>query len=99
MELQDGFEESAEAFLAELERDDRERAGRALADPSEEGARRVVETLAVALQASLLDRHGDPAVAEAFRARGGFGAFGTLPAGLELDRIVERHRPHLEQIA
>jgi putative acyl-CoA dehydrogenase len=91
--------ESAEAFLAELEPQDRTRAERALADGSEEGARRLVETLAVALQATLLDRHGDPAVAEAFRARGGYGAFGTLPGGIDLDRIVDRHRPRLEDAA
>jgi putative acyl-CoA dehydrogenase len=91
--------ESAEACLAELEPQDRTRAERALADGSEEGARRLVETLAVALQATLLDRHGDPAVAEAFRARGGYGAFGTLPGGIDLDRIVDRHRPRLEDAA
>jgi hypothetical protein len=51
--------------------------------------------MAVELQGALLDRDGDPAVAEAFRARGGYGAFGTLPAGLDLERIVERHRPHV----
>ena len=50
-------------------------------------ARRVVERLAVAFQGSLLVRHGDPAVADAFCAsrlapdRG--LAFGTLPAGLD----------------
>lgn len=54
---------------------------------------RLVETMAVALQATLLDRHGDPAVAEAFRAREHFGAFGTLPDRLSLTSIAERHRP------
>jgi putative acyl-CoA dehydrogenase len=53
----------------------------------------MVETMAVALQATLLDRHGDPAVAEAFRAREPYGAFGTLPAGLSFAAIVERHQP------
>ena len=46
-------------------------------------ARRLVEDLAVALQASLLVRHAPPAVADAFcAARLGDGgrAFGTLPA-------------------
>ena len=85
--------DAAECFLAELEEPDRRRVERALAGADEEGARRLVETMAVALQASLLDRHGDPAVAEAFRAREPFGALGTLRAGLPLAAIVERHRP------
>ena len=76
--------EQAEAFLAELAAEDRARAERALAEADETGARRLVETLAVALQASLLE--GD--VAEAFRAREQFGALGTLPPGLPLERIV-----------
>src|SRR5690606_9674872 len=50
-------------------------------------ARRVVEDMALALQGSLLVRHGDPAVADAFcasRLGGDWGeAFGTLPAGLD----------------
>jgi putative acyl-CoA dehydrogenase len=87
--------ETAEAFLAELEPADAARVSAALADASEEGARRLVETMAVALQGTLLERHGAPAVAEAFRAREGFGAFGTLPAGLDVETIVERHRPQL----
>src|SRR3954447_1009947 len=60
---------TAEAFLAELEPDDAARVASALAGASEEGARRLVETMALALQATLLDRHGAPAVAEAFRSR------------------------------
>jgi putative acyl-CoA dehydrogenase len=86
---------SAEAFLAELEERDRAPVERALATADEHGARRLVETMAVALQATLLDRYGDPAVAAAFRARERFGAFGTLPAGLPLAAIVERHRPRV----
>ena len=50
-------------------------------------ARRVVEKMALALQASLLVRYGDPAVADAFcasRLAGDWGhAFGTLPAGTD----------------
>ena len=61
-------------------------------------ARRLVERMAVALQASLLVRYGDPAVAEAFcvsRLDGDRGlVFGTLPAGLDFGRIIERARPH-----
>ncbi len=60
-------------------------------------ARRVVERMALALQASLLVRYGDEAVADAFcasRLSGDWGqAFGTLPAGSDFERIIERHRP------
>jgi putative acyl-CoA dehydrogenase len=60
-------------------------------------ARRVVERMALALQASLLVRFGDPAVADAFcasRLDGDWGrAFGTLPAGVPFERIIERHSP------
>ena len=60
-------------------------------------ARRVVEKMALALQASLLVRFGDETVAEAFcasRLSGDWGqAFGTLPAGTDFGRIIERHRP------
>jgi putative acyl-CoA dehydrogenase len=64
---------------------------------AEEGARRLVDRMAVLLQGSLLVRHGDPAVAEAFcasRLGGDWGhSFGTLPRGLQLASIVQRHRP------
>ncbi|MBA2474642.1 MAG: acyl-CoA dehydrogenase family protein [Actinobacteria bacterium] len=96
-----------EAFLAELalsaggdERLDRFVSGLAgaLARPDEGSARRLVGALALALQGSLLVRHAPAAVADAFcasRLSGDGGlAFGTLPAGLELEAIVERHRPH-----
>ncbi|HEX6153696.1 MAG TPA: isovaleryl-CoA dehydrogenase [Solirubrobacterales bacterium] len=60
-------------------------------------ARRVVEKMALALQASLLVRYGDEAVADAFcasRLAGDWGqAFGTLPAGTDFGHIIERHRP------
>jgi putative acyl-CoA dehydrogenase len=60
-------------------------------------ARRVVEAMAIALQASLLVRHGDEAVAEAFcasRLGGDRGqALGTLPAGVDFGRIIERSDP------
>ena len=62
-------------------------------------ARRVVELMAVALEASLLVRHGDPAVAEAFCASrldsNGGRSFGTLPPSSELAGIVRRHQPHV----
>ncbi|MBT2211398.1 acyl-CoA dehydrogenase family protein [Actinomadura sp. NEAU-AAG7] len=62
-------------------------------------ARRVAEGLALVLQASLLVRHGHPAVADAFCAtrlagdRG--GAFGTLPPGLDLAPIIDRATPKI----
>ncbi len=60
-------------------------------------ARRLVERMALALQASLLVRYGDEAVADAFcasRLGGDWGqAFGTLPARVDFARIIERHRP------
>jgi putative acyl-CoA dehydrogenase len=59
-------------------------------------ARHLVERMALALQGSLLVRYGDEAVAEAFcasRLAGDWGqAFGTLPAGTDFGRIIERHR-------
>ena len=57
-------------------------------------ARKIAEDICLALQGALLVRHGHPAVAEAFLASrfGGQwgGAFGTLPAGLDLGPIIER---------
>jgi putative acyl-CoA dehydrogenase len=83
--------DAAARFLAELEPRDRATLEPALVEADEAGARRLVETMAVALQATLLDRYGDPAVAAAFRARDRYASFGTLPAGLPIHRIVERH--------
>jgi putative acyl-CoA dehydrogenase len=56
-------------------------------------ARRIVEDLALALQASLLVRNAPPEVADAFcagRLGEGGRAFGTLPAGVNAPAIVER---------
>ena len=57
-------------------------------------ARKVAEDICLALQGSLLVRHGHPAVAEAFlttRLDGRWGgAFGTMPSGLDLAPILER---------
>ena len=65
-------------------------------------ARRLVERMGLALQASLLVRYGDPAVADAFCASrldgdGGL-AYGTLPRGVDAAAIVERHRPHVSDV-
>jgi putative acyl-CoA dehydrogenase len=60
-------------------------------------ARRVVEDLALALQASLLVRCAPPAVADAFcaaRLAGEGGrVYGTLPAGVEAVAIIDRALP------
>lgn len=65
----------------------------------ESQARRLVERLALALQASLLLRHASPIVADAFcatRLAGEGGrAFGTLPADVDFRAILERHTPPL----
>jgi len=59
-------------------------------------ARRIVERMALALQGSLLLRHGDPAVCDAFNATrlsGDWGvAYGTLPTGLDTAAILDRAR-------
>jgi putative acyl-CoA dehydrogenase len=81
----DAFLESVKAELAD-------------ATDLEGGARRIVERMALALQASVLVRSGDPAVAEAFcatRLGGGGRALGTLPSGIPFEAIIERHRPQL----
>ncbi|HWX45433.1 MAG TPA: acyl-CoA dehydrogenase family protein [Solirubrobacteraceae bacterium] len=86
-----GADARLDAHLAKLEGQ--------FADPTtlESRARRVVESMALALQGSLLVRHGVPAVAGAFCAArldrdGGF-EYGTLPAGTDFDAIIERSLP------
>jgi putative acyl-CoA dehydrogenase len=101
---------SLEVFLAEVEQargadarlDARVRELRGqFADPQtlETRARRVVESMALCLQGSLLVRHGAPAVADAFcasRLAGDGGLeYGTLPAGVDFEGIIERGRPQL----
>jgi putative acyl-CoA dehydrogenase len=63
---------------------------------AEEHARRLVERMAVMLQASLLLEHAPSAVSAAFCASrlGDHGmAFGTLPAGVDFTAIIERSTP------
>ncbi len=59
-------------------------------------ARRIVERMALLLQGSLMVRFGDEASSSAFvssRLGGDWGrAFGTLPAGTDYARIIDRHR-------
>jgi putative acyl-CoA dehydrogenase len=102
--------ESLDAFFAEADlargSDDRldaftDGVREELREPAEieARARRIVERLALALQASLLVRHGDPAVADAFLAsriaRDSGLAFGTLPPGLDVGRILDRATPRV----
>jgi putative acyl-CoA dehydrogenase len=71
------------------------------ADPAtlESRARRVVESMALCLQGSLLVRGAPAAVADAFCAArlGGEGGleYGTLPAGVDFEAIIARSRPSL----
>ena len=62
-------------------------------------ARGLVEQMAVALEASLMLRFGEPAAAELFcasRYDGAWGhTFGVLPRGHDLKSVLERHRPRL----
>jgi putative acyl-CoA dehydrogenase len=97
--------ESVEAYFAEVDRsagadhrldDAVARLRKELSDVSaiELRARRIVETMALVLQGSLLVRHGTPAVADAFcasRLGGDWGvAFGTLPPGVDTAAIIDR---------
>jgi putative acyl-CoA dehydrogenase len=66
-------------------------------DDPQFGARRLVEDLALALQASLLVMHAPSYVSEAFCAarldgQGG-RAYGTLPAGVDATAIIDRAYP------
>ena len=85
-----GLDARLDAFIGKLRTD----LGRL--DEIEARARHVVERMAMALQAALLVRHGDPQVAEVFltsRLAGEAGhAFGTLPAGTDFAAIIDRHR-------
>jgi len=95
--------ECAEAFFAELDQargadhrldDAIERLKKDAADPAEHIARRLAESMAVTLQAALLLRYGNPAVADAFvatRLSGAGGrAYGTLPPGTPTAAIIPR---------
>jgi len=98
--------EAVELFFAEVESASDERLSRAVEavraelgnfEHIEMRARRVVERMAVCLQASLLLRHGAADVADLYcatRLAGDHGrAFGTLPPSAGLARIVARARP------
>jgi putative acyl-CoA dehydrogenase len=93
IDLASGAEPRLDSFVADVKED--------LSDFTdiEPRARRVVERMALVLQGSLLVRHGDQTVADAFcasRLAGDSGrAFGTLPAGTDFAAVIERHRVKL----
>jgi putative acyl-CoA dehydrogenase len=86
-----GGDARLDAFVRALESD------LSAAADLEGGARRYVERLALALEASLLVRFAPPFVADAFcatRLAGDAGhTFGTLPASVDAAAIVARARP------
>ncbi|MBD0338397.1 MAG: acyl-CoA dehydrogenase family protein [Thermoleophilia bacterium] len=90
--------EALEAFLAELEPELRPD----LPAAEEWDARRLAETLAVALQATLLVRFAPAEPADLFvasRVQGGRGrAYGTLADVGSLLAVVERHRPAVHTV-
>ncbi|MFV6029384.1 acyl-CoA dehydrogenase family protein [Streptomyces sp. NPDC056264] len=94
VELGSGADRRLDAAVAGLRKD---LAGLGDPDTAAYGARRLVERLALVLQGSLLVRHGNPAVADAFcasRLDGDRGlAFGTLPAGVDTAAIIARSGP------
>jgi putative acyl-CoA dehydrogenase len=94
------FEEVEQARGADARLDARVRQLKEqFADPAtlEERARRVVESMALCLQGSLLVRDAPPAVADAFcasRLAGDAGLeYGTLPAGVDFGGIIARSLP------
>jgi putative acyl-CoA dehydrogenase len=85
-----GGDSNLDKLIEDLERD-------LSSPPDEASARRVVERMAIALQASLMVRHAPAAVADAFcagRVAGGYGlAFGCLPSTTPFEDIIDRHSP------
>jgi putative acyl-CoA dehydrogenase len=94
-ELASGADARLDAHMGRVH--ERTRAVFSSEDPQFE-ARRIVEDLALSLQASLLVRHAPAAVADAFCAsrleRDGGRVYGTLPAGVDAKAIIERALPH-----
>ncbi len=88
--LAEGANAHLDHHLSELE----QRVAGLTAEDPQWHARRVVEDLGMALQASLLVRHAPAAVSDAFcvsRLGGQAGrAYGTLPAGIDAPAIVDR---------
>ncbi len=87
-----GADKRLDQYVAQMQREFAD-----LAD-IEYRARRVVEKMALALQGSLLVRHGDPAVADAFCASRLAGdnsglVYGSLPRGVDCGAIIRRALP------
>jgi putative acyl-CoA dehydrogenase len=94
-----GGDRRYDAFVERLEAELRE--ARATDPEALEGrARWLTERVALALQGAILVRHAPPAVADAFcgarLAPDRALAFGTLPAGVDLDSLIDRSRPRLD---
>ncbi len=94
VKLAHGADARLDAKVAELE-------SQFASDPAtlETRARKVVESMALCLQGSLLVRHAPAAVADAFCAarlagEGGL-EYGTLPAGTDFEAIIARGRPRV----
>lgn len=90
LDLAKGADRHLDRAVAALRKD----LGRGAVD--EARARALVEAMARALQASLLHRHGMPEAADTFcagRLEGHTGAYGTLPPGPALRKIVDAARP------
>jgi putative acyl-CoA dehydrogenase len=89
-----GADDRYDSFVGRL---DHELATLPEPDAVERGARRLVESMALALQGSLVLRFAPPAVADVFcasRLDGDRGmAYGTLPAGLDLAGVIKRAWP------
>jgi putative acyl-CoA dehydrogenase len=72
-------------------------------DTDEAGARHLAARVALAAQASLLARHSTEPVFQAFcaarLAAHPESVFGVLPAGLDLDAIIERAMPETTEVA
>ena len=98
--------ESLVSYFGEVESASDGRLGRAVDEIKKEiasttevefRARHLVQRMAVALEASLMLRYGDPVAAELFCASrladGGGQMFGVLPNHNPLRSVVERHRP------
>ncbi len=68
-------------------------------DLKEVNARRLAESIALALQGALLIRYAPPAVADAFcasrLASDGAQGLGTLATGTDFDALIERARPRI----
>jgi putative acyl-CoA dehydrogenase len=82
-------------FIGSIERELRE------ADDLEWRARRVVERLALALQASVLLKTAPNFVGDAFcssRLTENYLSFGTLPTRIEIEKIIARSMPKTKEI-